>query len=324
MSSVVDFHVHVFPDNLSKWASRIPRSPLTQMFLPERLNQFRKQARTWMKPISGSLHGIQTTLRYLPEFARKNVDELSGIVPLASLLIESTAADLIESMDEAGIENAVVISHPPLIGNEFLLEVCAENPRLIPAVNIPKGTTKPGSVLRTYAARGAKILKIHAAADGEGPESPRYRALLRAASDLGMPVIIHTGCLHMHLFYRRPSRGRAEIFSKWYETYTNTKFILAHMNYHEPHTALDLCEEFSNVFVDTSWQPAEVIGEAVRRIGPERVLFGTDWPLVGNNLSVGRKRIQDCVDTGLLNEEQSELILGGNAVKLLGLSIHAD
>jgi predicted TIM-barrel fold metal-dependent hydrolase len=324
MATVVDFHVHVFPNNLEKWASKVRIGVLAETLSAQRLNQVRRRARAWMKPVVGTLHGLQTTLRYLPEFARRNVDEISGLAPIPSLFVESTSDDLIEAMDEVGVDFAVVIAHPPFISNDFIMETCEQNSRLIPVVNIPKGTPKPGTLLKSYAKQGAKILKIHAAADGEGPDSPRYRALIRTASDLGMPVIIHTGCIHTHLHYKNPAQGKAEIFSKWYETYSNTKFILAHMNYHEPHTALDLCEEYPNLLVDTSWQPAEMIGEAARRIGAERVFFGTDWPLVGNNISVGRKRIQDCVDTGLLNEEQSKLILGENAVHLLGLSVNAD
>lgn len=322
MTRVVDFHVHVFEDHLGKWISKVPLGSLAESlsFSRSRIGQLRKQARAWMKPISGSMHSLQTTLRYLPGSARRSLDELSALVPLPGLLVESTVEDLIEALDEAKVDFALVIAHPPLISNEFILEVCKKFPRLIPVVNIPKNTSKPGNLLKHYAARGARALKIHAAADGEGPESPRYRALIRAATEAGMPVIIHTGCLHSHLFYKNPAYGRAECFSTWYENYPQTKFILAHMNFHQPHTALDICEEFPNVLVDTSWQPAEIIGEAVRRIGAEKVLFGTDWPLVGNNISVGRKRIQDCVDTGLLNEEQSRLILGDNALNLLGLS----
>ena len=320
MTPVVDFHVHVFEDSLAKWMAKVPLAPLS----PSRIGQWRKQARSWMKPISGSLHGLQTTLRYLPQSARRSLDEMSALIPLPGLLVESTLEDLNEAMSEAQVDYALVIAHPPIISNEFVLEICRENSHLIPVVNVPKGVSKPGQVLKHYVELGARVLKIHPASDGDGPESPRYRALLRTAAELGLPVIIHTGCLHAHLLYRNPSHGKAEHFVKWYENYPSLQFVLAHMNFHEPQTALDICEEFPNVWVDTSWQPAEIIGEAVRRVGASKVLFGTDWPLVGNNISVGRKRIQDCVDTGLLNEEQSRLILGENAMKLLGLSPNAD
>ncbi len=312
MSLVFDFHVHVFNDALKKI---IPRS-----ILYERLNDFRKKGRTWIKPLSSTIHKLQTSLRYLPDTARNQIDQLAAIIPLPSLLVESTLSDLKDAMWDANIDYAMVIAHPPIISNEFILEICSKEPHLIPAVNIPKGTIKPGNILKKYVKKGAKALKIHPSADGEGSDSLRYRALIRTASDLGLPIILHTGCMHARLIHKSPLQAHAERFITWYEKYPKTQFILAHMNFHEPHAAIDLCEKFPNLWVDTSWQPPEVIGEAVRRIGAERVLFGTDWPLLGNNMVVGRKRIRDCLDIGLLNDHQAQLILGENAIQLLGLS----
>jgi predicted TIM-barrel fold metal-dependent hydrolase len=91
------------------------------------------------------------------------------------------------------------------------------------------------------------------------------------------------------------------------------------MNYHDPLAALDLAEEHANVRVDTSWQPTEIIGEAVRRLGAEKVLFGTDWPLMGQNIAVGLARVRDCVATGMFTQADADLVLGGNAARLLRL-----
>ncbi len=82
---------------------------------------------------------------------------------------------------------------------------------------------------------------------------------------------------------------------------------------------MDLAEEHPNVHLTTSWQPAEVISEAIRRIGAEKVFFGSDWPFVGHNMEVGIDRIRDCVAMGVLTTDESELVLGGNAARLLGI-----
>ncbi len=307
MTLVIDFHAHVFEEIISN----------------ARLGNLRKHARNWIRPLANSIHGLQTQLRYLPEIVRKNLDEFSSLLPLPHLLVECTSSDLMDSMDEAGINQSLIIAHPPFISNDFIMELCSQNSRLIPAVNIPKSVNKPGLTLQRFADAGAKVLKIHTALDGESPSSPRYRALIKTATELGLPVIIHTGCIHAHFLYKYSQQAHADRFEKWFKAFPKTKFILAHMNFHNPDTALDLCEKYPNLWVDTSWQPAEVIGEAARRIGANRVLFGTDWPLVGNNQIIGRNRIQDCIETGLLNEEQAKLILGENAVKLLGIQVHA-
>jgi hypothetical protein len=173
--------------------------------------------------------------------------------------------------------------------------------------------------LKNFAKKGARALKIHTAADGEGVDSERYHELLATATELGLFVILHTGCLHSNLVFKKPELSRAELFAPWFTEYPDLTFILAHMNFHEPQVAMDLVIEHANVHVDTSWQPAETIGEAVRRVGSDRVLFGSDWPLLGNNISVGLERIEDCVETGLITREDARKILGENAVRLLKL-----
>jgi uncharacterized protein len=307
LGHAIDFHVHVFPEK-SHFQS---------------LDPFRKKAKRWVKPFIGTFHEIQTALRYFPEFFRKGMDEIGGLVPLGGLLLESTAQDLNESMKKANIQYSLVIAHPPFIPNEFVMEICAQNPSFIPVVNIPKGAEKPAQILKDFIKKGAKALKIHPAADDEGPDSSRYKLLLKAAAESNLPVIMHSGCLHTHLLFKNPVRSRADLFRSWYKKYRDIPFILAHMNFHEPGIALDLCEEFPNLWVDTSWQPTEVIGEAVRRIGADRILFGTDWPLIGRNQEVGRKRIEEGIEIGLLNPEQGQRILRENAIKLLGLKVHA-
>ncbi|MCM2276924.1 MAG: amidohydrolase family protein [Oligoflexia bacterium] len=310
MSLVIDFHTHVFPARFKR---------LLQGKSGSAVENLRKQARGWLRPFSRSLHHTQTVLRHLPDPARRKLDSLTSFAPLPGLLVESTAEDLREAMRDSGVARALVIAHPPFISNSFILETVAESDgAFIAGVNIPRGTRGPGTVLKRLHADGARVLKIHPAADGEGPSSPRYKALLKAATQLGMPVILHTGCIHSRMVYKSPELGAVEHFKPWFKSFPETVFVLAHMNFHDPAVALDLAQEFRNLYVDTSWQPAESIAEAVRRIGAERVLFGTDWPLVGNNISVGLRRVRECIESGLLKPEDGRLILGGNAERLLG------
>lgn len=323
---LIDFHVHVFPDAMGRVLPALSQGSVLEKFglgvSADHVHDLRKRARSLARPLVGKLHQAQTVLRHLPEAVRRGLDEVSGVVPLPALLLESSPRDLNEALEDSGLDGAVVIAAPPFATNEFVLETCADlaqgGKKLFPAVNIPKGVNRPAVTLRRLADQGAKLLKIHAATDGEGPETPRYRALLKAATDLGLPVILHTGCVHSHVLYKKPEYGQVDRFERWFESFPETRFILAHMNMHEPLVALDLAQQYPNLFVDTSWQPAEAIAEAVRRIGAERVLYASDWPLVGGNIDISLGRVQECVDSGLLRPDQAELILGKNALALLG------
>lgn len=319
---IIDFHAHIFPNHLEKVIPHVPKIlPKTnELSLRLGLGLARRVARQALSPVSERMHTAQVWMRHLPPVARAGMDHLGGLATLPRLLVESTPDDLLEAMDAAGVDQALVIAHPPFCTNAFVIQACSENPdRLIAVANIPKSSQNPSQELREAIQQGARALKIHAAADGEGVESARYRALLEVANEKRLPVILHTGCIQNRLFYRDPKWGKAESFAPWFEAYPNANFILAHMNFHEPLKALEMAELYSNVYVDTSWQPAEMIGEAVRRIGAGRVLFGTDWPFVGENLLLGKSRIEDCVNAGVFSREEADKVLGQNAFQLLHL-----
>lgn len=324
MSQIIDFHAHIYPDSLEKLTTTVsmvaPQAEPVLTPVLSKLKDIRTIARSRFQPLASFMHGVQPWLREAPEKAVRALDFVGVFYALPSLLVESTPEDLEASMKQNNIGYTVVIAHPPVSSNEFVLEACAQNERLIAAVNIPPSVANADEKLREYVEQGAKILKIHPAADGEGVHSKHYAKLLKVADELNLPVILHTGCIHSKVIYKDPEQGHAERFSPWFEKYPNVKFILAHMNFHYPQKALELAEKFANVYVDTSWQPMEIIAKAVNRIGAERVLFGTDWPLLGHNSSVGLARVRECVELGRISQEEADLVLGQNAAKLLGLA----
>jgi predicted TIM-barrel fold metal-dependent hydrolase len=55
-----------------------------------------------------------------------------------------------------------------------------------------------------------------------------------------------------------------------------------------------------------------VIERAVRELGPERVVFGSNWPNLYSDLAVEAIRRQR------LGQEAEELIFGGNLARILG------
>ncbi len=320
-SGIVDAHAHVFPDPIGEVAQR--SSELTGVGREE-LATWKGRFRQASRPITGLIHRAYAGLRHFPPPVRLGVEELGALLPGAGLLIEGSSQDLLESMDRNSIAASVLIAHPPVISNERVLSLAETFPsQIVPAVNFGKlsGLSVNEALAEFRAAidrtEGKLLLKIHAAADGENAESPRYRSLIDIASEWAIPVILHTGCLQAHLIHRSPEQGHPALYRSWFADWPRLPFILAHMNMHDPAAALELGEEFENLFVDTSWQPTEVIGEAVRRMGSERILFGSDWPLVGDNQTVGLSRISEAEAAGYISQEQADAIRGGNLHRLL-------
>lgn len=315
---IVDSHVHVFPDRLQKIARKL--APTRADEITTTMSMLRSQGRMLLQPVSRTFHTLQPMTRFLPKPARDALDSLGAMAMIPGMLVESTPMDLGAALDGSDIDFALVIAHPPAAQNEFVLELTQEDDRFLPVVNIPRNSPRPAALLKKFVKQGARALKLHPAADGEGVDSFRYRRLLQTADELGLPVIIHTGCLHIRPFYRDPKQGDVKRFLKWFGMYPNIRFILAHMNFHCPGDAMDIAEEHSNVFLETSWQPSETVAEAVSRVGAERVMFGSDWPLLGANISVGIDRIRECREHGLLKPDQLDLILGENAARVFGIS----
>ncbi len=303
MALIIDSHVHVLPD---------PRG------WGERARPFRKIASEMALPWSRGFHRAQPWMRWLPKPARVPLEWAGTLWAGASLAIQGLFTDLQDQLNSGRIDRALLIAHPPNVPNALVLELASQDPRVIPVISAA-GETSPAESFPRYAEQGARGLKIHAAADGMAPDSPHFEAAIEAARGLGWPVLLHTGCIHGPLF-KNPEYGNAEAFEPLFDRFPEVNFILSHMNLHQPRIAMDLAERFPNVHLETSWQPMEVISEAVRRVGAERVLFGSDWPIGGQNVQVGLNRIEDCLETGTLRLEDAQLILGGNAARLFGIS----
>lgn len=309
MSGIIDFHAHVFPE-----------LPVPAALKPSRaiMNEARRRGRRLFRVGSETFHKVLPLVRHVPEPVRRTLESVGGIALLPNLAIEGTIEDLKEAMNDVGVSKAVILGHPPHTPNELILEI-AKDDTFIAFVNIPPGTPDPGAKLAEYAKAGAKGLKIHAAFDGIDIGSTHYKSLLEAARRERLPVILHTGCIHMSFLYKRPEQGHARLFTPWFEEFPDVTFVLAHMNFHEPEVALRLMKKHPNLYTDTSWQPEETIGKAAAEVGAARILFASDWPLGGNNIHISLERIRSCVERNWLSAADADLILSTNAERILNI-----
>jgi hypothetical protein len=259
-------------------------------------------------------HQIQPGMRILPESMRKISDPLGLLGTLPGLLAESSPEDLQNVMAESGVDYAVTMPFPPYSDNAFVEQACSHDSHLIQGFYV----SQAGPPLELTAT--ARALFFYPALDGGDPHDDAYRNALAVAKERSIPVILCTGMVHSNVIFKNPELGKAEAFESWFADFPQIQFVLARMNLHDPGVIFDLADRYPNIGATTAWQPPEMIGEAVQRMGAERVYFGTEWPLVGHNMTVGLARIRDCVESQTLTEEQANLIMGENAQRLLNLS----
>jgi uncharacterized protein len=224
-----------------------------------------------------------------------------------------TAADCIRKMDAAGVDQAIVMSitdapamNPGVL--ELVAAACAEFPgRLHGFARIHPGYGQQAIQLLRTAVNdlGFVGLKLHPVSTLSHPSGADTVALVREAARLGVPVLFHCGDEPMTTPYQIAPLARMV---------PEAQIILAHMGgYYHVDDAIDAAEQIPNLYLETSAVPYPgKITEAVRRIGADRVIFGSDGPVCPSALELEKIRLAG------LAEQDLPLVLSGNLERLLG------
>lgn len=143
------------------------------------------------------------------------------------------------------------------------------------------------------------------------------------ASDPGLDVIMEKALEHripvlQHTWYKSMGNRQGESdpgdVACLASRFPEAVIIMAHLGGCGIRGVIDI-ERFPNVLVETGGsQPASGILEtAVKRLGPERILFGSDTPCRSFPSQLGR------IYGAGISRKQKEMILRENALNLLGL-----
>jgi len=225
---------------------------------------------------------------------------------------DADAAGLVSHMDDIGIGMACVSSGVAMvsdwkIGNDEAVRAVADhagrffgytfyNPRYADEM--------PGELDRCYAA-GLRGLKLHPDFHQMPADDPSYEALFRFGQERGLPILCHFGGGPRTDFPRYAPAVR---------NCPNAKFILAHSL--PGRERVDLAVEYfgdrDNVFycLANAFEPG-VIEYAIRRLGAERLLFGTDgcWGSMARRLGL--------VSLAPIDDEPKRLMLGRNMQRII-------
>ncbi len=324
---IIDTHCHVYPkvselvESAKDFLPFDTKKTIEIITKVEDSSQLLKPFyRTAMKPYLNLLHLMQTRTRDADDKYIDISDKLVSVFGAANTLLDNNIDDLLFHMEKNQVKKSVIIAHPPFIPNDFILKIASKRPEFVPIVNIPFGEVNAAKKFRRFIKLGAKGLKIHAAAHGgDDLYDQHYTELLSVAEEFNLPVIIHTGCIHIKPLYKNPDLGHAEHFENWFKDYSKVNFVLAHMNYHFPETAIGLCNLYENVYTDTSWQPIDSIQNAIKTCDNSKILFGSDWPIIGDNIYINAQRILEAQTKNVISAENCDKILFKNAQSLFNI-----
>ena len=138
----------------------------------------------------------------------------------------------------------------------------------------------------------------------QAPWHPVYRF----ADERGLAVILHTD----HFENNRP-----RYFEDIAPAYPNARFVAGHSgNVPEARTeAIAAARKYPNVYLETcsTYRTPGVIEQLVEEAGADRVLFGSDIPLMDPRSQIGK------IITARISDQDKRRILGDNARRVLGL-----
>jgi len=214
-----------------------------------------------------------------------------------------------ESMDKWGIDKSVVF--PLNVGDDKLIEKSLEilNKSKEEDWIIPFLRINPKIVLREELIelldRGFKGLKLHSRSQNFEPDSNEYFWIYETCEKKNIPILFHTSV--------KEDISHPKRIIKIAEKFPGLKIIIAH--YFGGDTGLiEEIDKYPNIYVDTSLHLGSMSRFlAVRDKGFKNLLFASDAPYDSQGVALLKIR-----EAGL-SEEDEKMVLGGNAVEVLGL-----
>lgn len=268
-----------------------------------------------------------------PRFQERRAQLLAQDDTFAALFARENAAmatveTLIEAMGAAEISRSVVMGMgwtDPLVAreaNDYIVDAVHRHPQRLTgfcSVNPAWGEAALEEVERCAAAGLAGIGELHPDTQGfDITDGAGLAPLMDAARRLGLPVLVHSSEPVGHMY---PGKGATtpDKLCRFIENFPENTIICAHWGGGLPFYALmpEVSDLLRNAYFDMAASPLlyrpEVVPAAAQLVGPEKVLFATDYPLIRH-----KRMLRQVTDSGLEPAAQ-QAILGGNAARVLGL-----
>jgi hypothetical protein len=237
---------------------------------------------------------------------------------------------LIETMDRNGISKAVVMSSVWRVPNEFMAKIIAKHPdrlvgfgKWLPGAKGSEAAEQIEEAIRKYGLRGVGEIALsdfYPIPPHELHRAPEVRLIMDKIAKLKVPILFDSGLstAPRPLWYYDPFT-----IDSIANEYPEVPIIIGHSGKTEHYfyeAALMVARRKENVYLELSYQPSQNMERAVRLIGTDRCMFGTDWPryLPNPPADLIKNQIQ-AVKNAEITDEEREQIMAKTISKLLGL-----
>ena len=238
--------------------------------------------------------------------------------------------DYVAAMDRAGVERSLLIAtragdlrvrHSYEIPYQRVADYCAAFPGRfsgLAGIDPTRGISGLRELDTAVHELGFVGAHLYPHWFGLAPDHARYYPYYARCAELGIPVMMQVGhCLD----YRRDrileSVGRPITLERVAIDFPELTIIGIHLGWPWTEEMIAMCFKHANVYVAAdAYAPKHWPAEYVRYVdswGSDKVLFGTDWPVIGPE-----RAIEEIDGLGLRPESRRKL-LRDNAVRVFGL-----
>lgn len=280
-----------------------------------------------MKIINSHCHLIDTSvvlspdnlhlleyIKSIPTFV--NLEEVTEMVSLGNLMAQ---------MDEADIKRSVLFAlEAPLLyaTNEFVAGICKKHPTRFTGFASVDPKSKDACEKLEYAVDklSLKGLKLHPPLQNFYPNDRMVWPIYELASEMGIPVVFHVGSTPFGNLVRL-KQADPLLIDDIANDFPNLKIILTHLGTLWHNESFMITEKHPNVYIDTAAYPYEIkdilTEKLIMRVGCEKFIFGTDFPMPYEGKMHCLKDFTDCILNLKISSELKERIFALNFEALM-------
>jgi len=239
-----------------------------------------------------------------------------------------SAPELLAAMDANGVDQSVVFGfpwqNPELfkLHNDYIMEVVQRHPGRLIGFGCfdPSSGEAPREAERCLAGGLAGIGELAFYRSGIDEDAlDRLAPVMGICRDRGRPVLIHTNEPVGHAYPGKTPNTLAQIY-RMVKRFPANRIVLAHWGgglFFFNLLKKEVKEQLRNVYFDTAASPflydPEIYRIAIQLVGAEKILFGSDYPLLAP------VRYFKELEAANLTDAEREQICGLNAARLLKL-----
>jgi predicted TIM-barrel fold metal-dependent hydrolase len=220
-----------------------------------------------------------------------------------------SAEEIVTEMDRLGIDRAVIFPFGEInpgisfsMANNRTAEAIKKFPdRLIGFARLdPNFGEKALEELRRDIKIGLVGLKLHPSSQKFSLRNEQLKEIVKEASVLDIPIIFDSG----------KKESPSEQFGELAELFPDAKIIMAHML----GDFLPVALRYQNIYIQTTDMPRkEIIQEAVKELGAERIIMGSDSPYISMESELKK------IESLNVSDMEKRRILGENMKRMMQL-----